>query len=101
MKKREMSYEDYGMTIEEVRQVKDFCRNSNEEEKILIKNALAELDPYIAPYVYYSLVNKMSYDEMYQKNIIYKSKVDFYADRRKGIESIKRWMILYGIWELS
>lgn len=101
MKKREMSYEDYGMTIEEVRQVKDFCRNSNEEEKILIKNALAELDPYIAPYVYHSLVNKMSYDEMYQKNIIYKSKVDFYADRRKGIESIKRWMILYGKWELS
>lgn len=100
MRTREKSYEDYGMTIEEVRQVKDFCRNSNEEEKILIKNALAELDPYIAPYVYYSLVDNVSYDIMSAKNYIYIGKGDFYGHRRQGMAAIKRWMILYGIWEM-
>lgn len=98
MKKREMSYADHGMTATEVIYIKEFCRNSNDEEKILIKNALAEINPYVAPYVYYSLVNNLSYDDICKNNYIYMGKGDFYGYRRKGMADIKRWMILYGIW---
>ena len=58
MRTREKSYEDYGITDKEKRYIKDFCRNANDEEREIIRNAISELQPYIAPYVYFSLVNK-------------------------------------------
>lgn len=100
MRKRKMSYKNYGIDEAEVRYIKDFCRNANEDEKTIIKNALSELQPYIAPYVYYSLVDNVSYDIMSAKNYIYIGKGDFYGYRRQGMAAIKRWMILYGIWEM-
>ena len=33
MRKREMSYSDYGMTDNEVRYIKDFCYHADEEQK--------------------------------------------------------------------
>lgn len=95
-----MSYEDYGMTDAEVRYVKEFCRNAKDEEKKIIKYALSELQPYIAPYVYCSLVDNVSYDIMSAKKYIYIGKGGFYGHRRQGMAAIKRWMILYGIWEM-
>ena len=37
MRKREMSYKNYGIDESEVRYIKDFCRNANEDEKKIIK----------------------------------------------------------------
>lgn len=100
MRTREKSYSDYGITEKEVRYIKDFCRNANDEERKIIRNAISELQPYIAPYVYFSLVKNMSYEDICAKNYIFMGKGDFYGHRRQGMESIKRWMILYGIWEM-
>lgn len=98
MRRREMSYEDYGMTKSEARYVKNFCINSNDEEKLLIKNALSDLNPYISPHIYFSLIDGLSYDDLAMNKSIYISKVDFYGHRRKGIADIKKWMILCGKW---
>ena len=68
MRTREMSYSDYGMTDNEVRYIKDFCYHADEEQKNLIRYALAELQPYIAPFVYYSLVDNLSYEDICAKN---------------------------------
>lgn len=101
MRTREMSYADYGITDNEMHYILDFCRKANEEQKTIIRNALAELPPYIAPYVFYSLVDNLSYDDICAKNYLYIGKGDFYGHRRKGMAAIKRWMILYGIWEIE
>ena len=100
MRTREKSYKDYGMDEKEVRYVKEFCRNANEEEKMIIKYALSEIQPYIAPFVYYSLVDNMSYEELCGKDYIYIGKGDFYGHRRQGMGCIKRWMILNNMWEM-
>lgn len=100
MRKRKMSYKNYGMDEAEVRYIKDFCRNANEDEKKIIKNALSELQPYISPYVYCSLVDNISYDIMSAKNYIYMGKGDFYGHRRQGMAAIKRCMKDVGIWIL-
>lgn len=97
---REKSYLDYGITDNEIKYIKEFCKNSNDNEKPIIKTALSELQPYIAPYVYYSLVDNLSYEDICAKNYLYISKGDFYGYRRKGMAAIKRWMILYNIWEM-
>ena len=100
MRKREMSYSDYGITDQEVKYIKEFCQNANDDEQHIIKTALSELTPYIAPFIFYSLVDNLSYEDICAKNYLYIGKGDFYGHRRKGMESIKRWMILYGIWEM-
>ena len=100
MRTREMSYSDYGITEDEVRYIKSFCQNSNTEEQHIIQTALGELNPYIAHYVFYSLVDNLSYDDICAKNYLYIGKGDFYGHRRQGMAAIKRWMILYGIWEM-
>ena len=81
MRRREMSYEDYGMTDEEAKDVIKFCREANEDEKELIKNALSELDPYISSYIFFSLVYGLSYEKLCERNIICRAKNDFYSDR--------------------
>lgn len=101
MRTREKSYEDYGITKKEKFYILEFCRNANDEEKAIIKNALSEINPYIAPFVYYSLVDNISYDKMIVKQEIYMDKGDFYAYRRLGMSAIKRWMILSGIWKIE
>ena len=95
-----MSYEDYGMTEDEVRYIKEFCQNADDEQQMLIKYALSELVLYITPYVFYSLVDNLSYEDICSKNYLYIGKGDFYGHRRQGMAAIKRWMILYGIWEM-
>lgn len=100
MRTREKSYQDYGMDEKEVRYIKEFCRNANTEQKQIIKYALSEIQPYIAPYVYYSLVENMSYEELCGRDYIYIGKGDFYGHRRQGMECIKRWLILNNMWEL-
>lgn len=101
MRTREKSYSDYGITDEEVRYIKEFCWKSNEQQKELIRSALTELQPYIAPYVYYSLVNNLSYEDICAKDYLYIGKGDFYGHRRQGMAAIKRWMILYNVWQIE
>ena len=100
MRTREKSYQDHGITEEEKLYILAFCRNADDEQRLVIKNALAELNPYIAPYVFYSLVDNLSYEDICAKNYLYIGKGDFYGHRRQGMAAIKRWMILYGIWEM-
>lgn len=99
MRTREKAYSDYGITEKEVRYIKDFCRNANDEEREIIRNAISEMQPYIAHYVYFSLVKNMSYEDICAKNYIFIGKGDFYGYRRKGMACIKRWLILCNKWE--
>ena len=101
MRTREKSYADYGITEAEKIYIKNFCRYANDKEKLIIKNALSDLNPYIAPYVFYSLVDNLSYEDICAKNYLYIGKGDFYGHRRYGMAAIKRWMILYGIWQIE
>lgn len=100
MRTREKSFEDYGMTKDEVEYVKKFCINSTAEQRQMIKNALSEISPYIAEKCLESLVENKSFDDLCKEEYVYICKDDFYAYRRKGIEAIKRWMIWNNIWEM-
>lgn len=100
MRKRKMSYKDYGINESELRYIKDFCRNAKENKKYIIDIALTEINPYIAPYVKKHLTEKKSYEKLCGENYIYLGKGDFYGECRYIVAAIKRWMILYGIWEM-
>lgn len=99
MRTREKSYSDYGITDSEVKYIKEFCRNSTKPQQQIIKSALSCLDSYIAPFIFYSLVDGLSYEDLCAKHYIYMGKGDFYGYRRQGMDAIKRWMILCNVWE--
>ena len=101
MRKREMSYQDYGITKEEKNYIFNFCQNSDEEEKQFIKIALSKLNPYISPIIFKCLVEKLSFDELDKQEYMYVSKVDFYAEKRYGVYCIKNWMILNRKWNVE
>ena len=101
MRTREKSYSDYGISTDEIKYIHEFCETATDEQKAIIRNALAELNPYVSPYIYISLTEGISYDKMIVKQEIYLGKEDFYAYRRKGMESIKRWMILNNLWKIE
>ena len=46
------------------------------------------------------VVDNLFYEDICAKNYLYIGKGDFYGHRRQGMAAIKRWMILYGIWEI-
>lgn len=101
MRTREKSYKDYGLTDDEVDYIKKFCINSNaEQQEKIIKVALSELSPYIALKCFESLIKKKSYDDLCKEEYMFIGKGDFYGHRRKGMESIKRWMILNNMWDM-
>ena len=79
MRTRQKTYSDYGISDAEVKRIKDFCHYANDEEKMIIKTALSELDPYIAPYVFFSLVDNLSYEDICARNYLYIGKGDFYG----------------------
>ena len=101
MRNRLMSLKDHNVSEIEKHKILSFCANASEEEKQIIKTALSELPPYISQYVYRSLTENLSYDDICKQDYIYLGCGDFYAYRRKGMGAIKRWMIWYGIWDTT
>lgn len=99
MRLREKKYSDYGITDDEKRRILDFCRNASVEERKIVKTALADINPYIQQYVYESLVNNLSYDDLCKKADIYMCAVDFYAYRRKGMAAVKQELIRRRLWK--
>ena len=71
MRKREMSYEDYGMTHDEREYVKAFCRESTKEQQEIINTALSEQDSYIASKCFESLVEDKSYEDLCMEEYLY------------------------------
>ena len=99
MRTRKKSYEDYGLTKDEIKDIKNFCMNADAEQKEdIIKVALSELSPYIALKCLESLIKDKSYEDLCKYEYIFLGKADFYGYRRKGMEAIKRWMILNNKW---
>lgn len=101
MRTRKKKYSDYGITKREKEYIMQYCRQADSEQKEIIKAALSDMDPYIGQLVLNSLLHGLSYEEMFCRDYIYIGKGDFYGYRRKGIAAIKRWMILYEIWEIE
>lgn len=98
---RKQSYADYGLSKAEIRRIKEFCLNANDNDRELIENALSELkNPYMERLVLRNLTTGESFEKIAKKEYILSSISDCYAYKRKGTEAIKRWMILYGIWEM-
>jgi|GEM_PF-684693 len=102
MRTRNKTYTDYGISKDDKSKILLFCRRAkgNKQDKMIIKSALAEIaSAYTALMVYEALTEGLSYEKLDEKRGLVIGKEDFYGYRRKGMESIKRYMQLTGRWE--
>ena len=89
MRKREMSYQEYGFAPGEEQDLKHYCRSPDFTEHEMLHKAAMEANPSIGPDIYYSLVKKLSYDRLNDTQYIPISKVDFYAYQRLCLKKFK------------
>ena len=98
MKTREKSYSDYGFEMNEVKQLKNYCRSMDfNEHKTLLDSAISA-NPCIAADLYYSIVSGVSYDEITKIKYIPLPKTDFYGYQRRCLTTFRNFLRMYGKW---
>lgn len=99
MRTREKSYEDYGITPEEVRRIKEYCQNATMEDRITLLQCAISSAPGIEIEIYESLVGNVGYDRLSKLRNIPLKKDDFYGYQRKTLDEYMRLMIMLGRWK--
>lgn len=85
MKTREMGYSDYGLALEDVKQLQEHCRRPDFAESFLLKEACQESNENISGDLYCSITQGISYNKLICKKYIPLPEVDFYGYRRKAL----------------
>ena len=88
MSVREKSYEDYGVTPDEINLAIKFSRIKQIDNSKTVIETAYDVKAEIATDIYYSIIKGLSYDELSKKNYIPIPRGDFYAYRRKTIAMI-------------
>lgn len=99
MRTRKKKYSDYGVSIEEVAKLKEYCKDMDAESDRLLYEAACMTEPSLADKLYKSLKNRTSYDTMEKQGHMFISKGDFYGYRRKCICLFRDKLIFYGKWK--
>lgn len=82
MKRREMLYSDYGMSPEDVKELKARCKRMDAEDQITLLLCAIKANAGVAPALYYSLIYGLSYDALTYSVDIPINRGDFYAYQR-------------------
>lgn len=85
MSTREKSYEDYGFSRKEAKELIKQCRNLGAKESSLLKECAMKANNVVGYSVYYSLIHGLSYEKLSKVRFPEYSKVDFYGYRRRTI----------------
>ena len=99
MKTRETFYKDYGFEENEDKKLKAYCRSPNFSEQILLHHCALSSNPSLADDLYYSIINKLSYEELSKIKYIPSPKSDFYGYQRKCLRNFRDLLILHGKWK--
>ena len=98
MRKREMSYREYGFEPEEERKLKEYCRSVDFNDNDMLLQAAVSSNPVIAADLYYSLVRGLSFDRLNDIRYIPIPKVDFYGYQRNCLAIFRNLLIMCGKW---
>ena len=84
MSVRNVSYDDYGITNEQLKDLLLEIRNDEHAQEIFLSCCI-KVKPELASDIYYSLTGNVSYDDLKKIKIVPLPKSDFYGYRRKAL----------------
>lgn len=85
MRVRNTGYHDYGLALEDVKQLQEHCRRPDFAESLLLKEACQDSNENIADDLYCSITQGISYNKLTCKKYIPLPEADFYGYRRKAL----------------
>lgn len=102
MRTRHKSYSDYGFQDGEAKQLKLYCRSPglSDHDKFLLKQASRKANPSIDELVYRSIVCKMSYEELQDRDYVPIAKADFYGYQRLCLYWFRQFLTFEGRWDV-
>ncbi len=97
MRTRKKKFSDYGMTPEEGKKVKEYCRHmDSDRQRLLLETAIAAA-PGIGISVYKSLIMGVGYYQLlHEEYDLPASSDDFYAYKRKTIAEFYKKLVEMG-----
>lgn len=96
MRTRRKYYKDYGLTNEDVLDIKKRVLTMDEEDRNVLWNAAVYTNPCIAKELFASLEKNMTYRELADKDYIPYNYEDFYGYQRKCLVMFRNLLILCG-----
>ena len=87
MRTRYMGYNDYNMDADDVKSIRHFCESieAGSDDDSALKKCCQLANNDVAVQLYTSLVEGLSYDEIFKREYIPLGRNDFYGYRRKAI----------------
>lgn len=98
MRKRNMSYANYGIDEEEEKRLKEYCKKADQIDQSYLLQSAYCANASIASDIFYSLTAGLSYDKLSAIRYIPMSRPDFYAYQRAALAQFKDFLIQIGKW---
>ena len=100
MRTREKKISDYGISCDEEKKLKDFCRKMDAENRLILLQCAISAAPGLEVYIYDSLISGVGYRTMENMGRKIPAKEDdFYAYRRKTLATFYDRLRLFGRWK--
>lgn len=96
MRTRQKGYADYGISEQEVKLLKEWCKKADFHEEFLLFESARMANSEIFNDIYFSIVKGLSYEKMDTKTGQYIGKGDFYGWQRKTLAIFREALIECG-----
>ena len=96
MRVRETKLSDYGFTLDEEKQLRQFCRQPDFAEDFLLLECAKKANSAIGSDLYFSLIKGLSWEQLDKRTCQMYSKGDFYGYRRKTLGLFRAALIECG-----
>lgn len=96
MRTREKGFSDYGFSPEEEKKLKEWCRQVDFSEEILLLESAKKANASIFNDVYFSIVKGLSYEKLDKKVYQCIEKNSFYGYQRKTLAIFREALIECG-----
>lgn len=98
MRTRYRTYDYYGIAPEDVKTLRNYCRNMGQEDRLRLFQCAISNAPGLELLIYESLTEGVGYDRLDRKRGVPAKSDDFYAYQRKTVAEFYDWLRMTGRW---
>lgn len=100
MRTRDRSYDYYGISPEDVKKLRNYCRNMGQEDRLRLFQCAISKAPGLELLIYESITEGIGYISLRRRRGGIPAKADdFYAYQRRTLADFYDWLRMTGKWD--
>lgn len=100
MRTRDKSYDYYGISPEDAKKLRNYCRNMGQEDKLRLFQCAISKAPGLELLIYESITEGIGYISLRRRRGGIPAKADdFYAYQRRTLADFYDWLRMTGKWD--